>query len=121
MEPAFDQHFAALERRARTTTALLLALSAFGCSYGLLLVTHRLVSIGMSFYPWLCAAAFYLTGELLGLFWFRVIAAQIVALHAKARAAAELRQGAAATGQAGGNGVQLDTRTNVQELEVVQA
>lgn len=117
MDATLQAEFRALEARVRMSTALILALVAFGCTYGLLLVTHRLVSPGLLFYPWLAGGLFYLAGELLGLIWFRVITHQLLALQAAARR--EARN--ATTGNAGGNGVQLDAHQSVQDIEVVQA
>ena len=98
-------------------TALILALAAFGCCYGLLLLTHRLVTPGLLFYPWLAGGLFYLAGELLGLVWFRVMTRQLMALQAAEQRSAK----SAATGKAGSNGVPLEPHQSVQDIEVVQA
>ncbi len=117
MDAILQAELQSLERRVRTSTALILALVSFGCCYGLLLLTNRLISAPLFFYPWLVGGLFYVAGELLGLVWFRIMTRQLVAMQE-----AQLRRAkAAGTGQRGSNGVQLDAHQSVQDIEVVQA
>ncbi|MCC7477942.1 hypothetical protein IT575_05735 [bacterium] len=117
MDPMLQAEFQSLERRVRASTALILAMVSFGCTFGLMLLTSRELNTPQLFYPWLVGGLFYLAGELLGLVWFRVMTRQLMAMQE-----AQKRQlKAAASGQQGSNGVHLDAHQPVHDIEVVQA
>ena len=71
---------AAIERRARTLTGLILAVVAFVATYGLMLYEGQTTRPAFHFYPWLLAAVFYLAGDLLAFVWFKTMLMQMLAL-----------------------------------------
>jgi hypothetical protein len=79
VEQQTGQELGRIERRSRTLTGLVLGAMAFLATYGLMFFEGQVERPGYLFYPWLLGVLFYLAGDLLGLIWFRAIAAQLSA------------------------------------------
>lgn len=98
MEHQTGQELERIERRSRTLTGLVLGAVAFLATLGLMFYEGQIERPGFLFYPWLLGVLFYLAGDLLGLIWFRAMAAQMRAQLAHQRKQEEARRLAALAG-----------------------
>lgn len=95
VEQQTGQELERIERRSRTLSGLVLGAVAFLATYGLMFYEGQVERPGFLFYPWLLGVLFYIAGDLLGLIWFRAIAAQMRAQLAQQRKEEEARRLAA--------------------------
>jgi hypothetical protein len=98
VEQQTEQELGRIERRSRTLNGLVLGAVAFLATYGLMFYEGQIERPAFLFYPWLLGVLFYLAGDLLGLIWFRAIAAQLRAQLEFQRKQQEARRLAAQAG-----------------------
>lgn len=77
MEGKAERELALLERRSRTLSGAVLAVTGFLATYGLMLFEGQIDRPGFHFYPWFAALLLFFAGDLWTMIWFRVVARQL--------------------------------------------